>query len=402
LSTLLAHGAFVTMIDKTGFDGWLDPVAYQRMGRVLGEARQKREHFGQRPFCEVGLYFSSRTRDWIGREQPGQVFQSFQGTHQACVTEHVPFGVVLDENVSAEVLASFPVVCLANVGIVSPREVELLTDYVQQGGHLLVTGHSGQFDRHGQPLAQSVLADLIGARVLDRLESLDNWVKLDAPNATSPETEQIADGLRPDWPFLVKGPATVYQATTARAYGQLLRPLRTARQMQGKMGTEWPMNADAPVGPALLVHHVGQGRVVTCAASPGYATASEHAIVEARRLLVNAARLLRPSARIDIQAPANVEAVVTHDPPAGKLRVHFIAYNPTPRTTPPNNRPYVLPGLIEDAPIYRVTVTLAETPSEVAALEPDTQVHVDGNRIQATINAIHDVLIIDCPSGLPQ
>ncbi len=43
--TLLAHGAFVTMIDKTGFEGQLDPVAYQRMGQVLGEARQKREAF---------------------------------------------------------------------------------------------------------------------------------------------------------------------------------------------------------------------------------------------------------------------------------------------------------------------------------------------------------------------
>ncbi len=29
--TLLAHGAFVTMIDKTAFDGGLDPVAYERM-----------------------------------------------------------------------------------------------------------------------------------------------------------------------------------------------------------------------------------------------------------------------------------------------------------------------------------------------------------------------------------
>ena len=35
LFTLLAHGAFVTMVDKMGYDGWLDPVAYERIGAAL-------------------------------------------------------------------------------------------------------------------------------------------------------------------------------------------------------------------------------------------------------------------------------------------------------------------------------------------------------------------------------
>ena len=91
--TLLAHGAFVTMIDKTAYDGGLDPVAYQRIGDVLREARAKRGHFGQDPVREVGLYFSARTRDWVARENPTTYFQSFQGAHKACVLEHIPFGV---------------------------------------------------------------------------------------------------------------------------------------------------------------------------------------------------------------------------------------------------------------------------------------------------------------------
>jgi hypothetical protein len=80
--TLLSHGAFVTMIDKTAYDGGLDPVAYQRIGDVLREARAKRDHFGQTPVPEVGLYYSARTRDWIGRENPGNYFQSLSNTSQ--------------------------------------------------------------------------------------------------------------------------------------------------------------------------------------------------------------------------------------------------------------------------------------------------------------------------------
>ena len=129
--TLLAHGAFVTMIDKTAFDGSLDTVAYERMGKVLREAKQKRDHFGKSPVYDIGIYFSSRTRDWWGRENAANYFQSFLGAHQICQMEHLQYGVILDENLTSEVLQRFPVVCLPNVAILSSHEVKLLTEYVQ-------------------------------------------------------------------------------------------------------------------------------------------------------------------------------------------------------------------------------------------------------------------------------
>jgi hypothetical protein len=160
------------------------------------------------------------------------------------------------------------------------------------------------------------------------------------------------------------------------------------------MGTEWPMSADCPVGPAILVHHVGQGTVLTCAASPDYATASEHAITEARTLFGNAFRSLLPQRRVDVTAPANVEVVVTDQPEARKLRVHLLAYHPTPRTTPQENRPFALPGLIEDTPLYRVRVDLSASPREVSFVDPTTQWRWGGRKIEATVEQIHDGLVI--------
>lgn len=43
---------------------------------MLGEARANRAHFGHQPVCEVGIYFSARTRDWLGRDKPATYFQS--------------------------------------------------------------------------------------------------------------------------------------------------------------------------------------------------------------------------------------------------------------------------------------------------------------------------------------
>ncbi len=92
LLTLLAHGTFVTMVDKTAYDGWLDPVAYERFGQAFAEVHAKREHFGQAPLADVGLYFSALSRDWYGREDPPRYFQAFQGAIARWSTPIFPGG----------------------------------------------------------------------------------------------------------------------------------------------------------------------------------------------------------------------------------------------------------------------------------------------------------------------
>lgn len=389
LFTLLAHGAFVTVVDKTGFDGRLDPAAYERIGEAFKEALEKRSHFGQKPVCEVGIYFSSRSRDWMGRENPMLWMLSFLGMHKAMVYEHIPFGVVLDENATLETLKQFPIVALPNAGILSEREIALLRRYVEEGGRLIATGYSGQFDRFGRPLADSALSELIGAKVNGRLESLDNWVCF--PNEGE---NPVAGGLRRGLPFLVKGPAAVYTPTTARPFGELLKPHRTVRQLEGCENTEWPMSADSPVGPAVLINRVGKGTVLTFAASPDFATASEHHIVDARKLLANAVRFLNPEPRLEINAPVNVEAVVTEDPANRVIRMHLLGYFAPPQSIPLKDRPYTMPALLEDTPIYRVALTVRIKIKDVRALNAGTKLIRRGGRIEATIDDVHEVILI--------
>jgi hypothetical protein len=391
LLTLLAHGSLVTVVDKTGFDGWLDPVTYERIGAAFEEAREKRAHFGQTPVQDVGLYYSSRTRDWVGREKPANYFQSFQGAHKAMVYEHIPYGVVLEENATLATLQRFPIVMLPNVGILSGKEVALLRRYVEEGGKLLVTAQSGLLDRTGQPLAESALSELIGAKVKGRLESVDNWVRL---SGSGPALSRSSADIRTNWPFLVKGPAVVYEPTTATPLGILLKPHRTTRQMEGKEGTDWPMSADAPVGPAMLLNAVGRGTVLTFAASPDFATASAHHIVEARRLIRNAVRFLNPTPRVEITAPAQVETVVTDDAASRTLRIHLLGYNSPPPTTPPNDRPFVLPMPIEDAPMYRVVIDSNPPLKRAAAGNQSTVLKRRGQRVEATVNDVHEVVVL--------
>jgi hypothetical protein len=260
--TLLAHGAFVTMIDKTAFDGGLDPVAYERMGAVLGEARSKREHFGQQPVYDIGLYFSSRTRDWIGREEPAKYFHSFQGAHQACAMEHLAVRRSAGRKRLARRAEGVPGrLPSQRTGILSEREVHLLRSYVEQGGKLLVTGQTGQFGPNGEPLKQPIAHRVDrSTSQTERLESEDNWVSMESPLGL---TEGRDRSSPPICSPIGRSSSKARRPSTNRPrpshLARLHKPHRTQRQLQGKMGTEWPMSADLHrVGPAVLINRCRQ------------------------------------------------------------------------------------------------------------------------------------------------
>jgi hypothetical protein len=389
--TLLAHGAFVTMVDKSAFEGWLDPVAYERFGQLFREVQARRAHFGQSPVQEVGIYYSSRTRDWVGRAQPSDFFMAFQGAHKAMVFEHIPWGVLHEENLSLDGLKRFPVVLLPNVGILSEKDVGLLRRYVEEGGQVVATGLSGCYDRLGILQSRTSLEALAGARLVRKLDSTDNWVRFPQPSIHG---HLLVPAGPANWPFLVRGPAAVLEAATAEPFGELLPPLRTELHEQKRYPEDWPLSPGAPAGPALLLNAIGKGRVLTIAASPDWASASDHHLVEVRKLLAHAVRALSPAPRIRISAPATVEAVVTDDPAARLLRVHLLGYNAPPQTTPPRNRPYVLPSTIEDAPIFRVAIELDRPVIRAEALAKTTEIKASARGVEATVNDVHEVLLL--------
>ncbi len=135
--------------------------------------------------------------------------------------------------------------------------------------------------------------------------------------------------------------------------------------------------------------------MLTFAGSPDWATASDHHLTETRKLLANAVRLLNPDPRVRIDAPVTVQSVVTDDPATRTLRIHLLGYNAPPQTTPSKDRPYVLPVPIEEAPMYRVTVSAAKPFRRAAAVGASTVVKRRGRRVEALVNNIHECLLLN-------
>lgn len=233
----------------------------------------------------------------------------------------------------------------------------------------------------GEPQGKSSIEKLIGGRFVKALDSTDNWVKL-PPSAKLTATDR---------PILARGPAVVYEPTTT-ANGELLRPHRTALHAEGRYNAAWPLSPDADVGPAVLLNKVGDGIVLTFAASPDWATASDHHTPEVRKLLAAAVRLLNPNPRVTISAPTTVQAVVTDDPATRTLRVHLLGYNAPPQTTPAKDRPFVLPVPIEDEPIYRATITVPGLKS-ATAFHRTTGLKQDSDRLSLVVEGVHEVIV---------
>jgi hypothetical protein len=166
------------------------------------------------------------------------------------------------------------------------------------------------------------------------------------------------------------------------------------RQQRGEEPVYQPNSADKPVGPAILVNAVGQGKVVCVAGAPDFASAGEHPIPEVRALLRNVVRYLHPAPVVEVTAPQNVEAVVMQDETTGALLVHLLGYQSPPQYTPSRNRPYVLPALIEDTPMYRARITVRQPSTKAAAHSPRTQVTVEGQTVEVVVDEVHEVVEI--------
>lgn len=318
----------------------------------------------------------------------------FYGAHKAAVYAHLTAGVLLDENLSAETLAAYPVVVLPDTAITGDAEVALFEAYVRGGGNLIVSGNSGCFDHYGAPMGHSSLESIIGAKVNRVIADNDNYVSFEGEPK---ELDGLLEGVPTGWPHLVYGPAVLYAPEGATAFGQLHAPIRTQRQKDGLEGTSFPSPAAEAIGPAVLLNRLGKGQVLTFAVSPGMAAGGEYRTVEARTLLANAIRSLLPKPAIAIDAPAYVETMVTRDE-RGTYRVHFNGYLSPPGSTDVK-RPWAIPELMVDTPLYRAEIRASGAIMSAFGLNPSSEVTIKGDAVSLLVNDVHEVIVVEVAKG---
>jgi hypothetical protein len=154
----------------------------------------------QVPVANVGIYYSDPTRLSYREKQPeGDTFGTeIRGVETVLMESHIPHDFILDDQVSRERLQKYRVVILPNVRCMSDREMEVLKDYVREGGNLIATYTTSLFDTDGKERPELGLAELFGVRYAGKRENTrkDNYQFIQQKNhplvaPDSPHTELL-------------------------------------------------------------------------------------------------------------------------------------------------------------------------------------------------------------------
>jgi len=224
----------------------------------------------------------------------------------------------------------------------------------------------------GQLLDTCVLSDLIGARFIKRTETAENYIRLSS-KADDELGRCLLRDIPPDWSFLAfDGHTAAFEATEAKSYGEI-------------------MFHEKAIGPAILAKRHGKGEVIYLPCGPDGALAGEFRMPEHRLLIRNIIHYLNPRPEIVIDAPLNVEAIVTKDDANNRFIIHFVSYF---SPTPPTIGSHVLISPMEEMFQYNATVTVRFPIKRVEALNPATRVVQQGEKVELEMDDIHEALLI--------
>jgi hypothetical protein len=127
----------------------------------------------QVPVANVGIYYSGATRvSYRKKSAEGDHFGSeIRGMEAVLMENHIPHDFILDDQLSRERLQRYALVLLPNVRCMSDPEIELLQDYVREGGNVLATYATSLYDAAGKERPDYGLQALFGVNYAGRKEN---------------------------------------------------------------------------------------------------------------------------------------------------------------------------------------------------------------------------------------
>jgi hypothetical protein len=112
---------------------------------------------------DVAIIFSEKSRNWASEGIPAK---DGLGISQILSDNHIQHVVLTERSLkNADDLKKFRAVVLASTCCMSDEEIEVIREYVNQGGHVFVTGDAGLFDAYGVERSTWGLAKLVGCDV---------------------------------------------------------------------------------------------------------------------------------------------------------------------------------------------------------------------------------------------
>ena len=241
---------------------------------------------------------------------PSAAYHSVAGAHKALIEGHVQI-LIPNSEVCVKTLHEYGALILADQPVLSGEEIEAMRNFVRNGGALIATGQTGTRDTENERLDDFSLADVLGVRYLESVETANCYLRVAAPN------EEY--GI-PAMDIPVAGPHVLIETTAAKTALELVPPYEGI-----KTGT--PPPAILAQGPGVTVNTYGKGKALYCAAELFGAYYRQDTPV-LRKLALWMLGLVYPTASRMIafeHAPSNVE--VFYNQRGSERFVHLINFS---------------------------------------------------------------------------
>jgi hypothetical protein len=121
------------------------------------------------PIARVAMVYSQQTGTFYGGPRARQKVEDHTlGIYQSLMDQRIPFEMVHDRAVSADLADRFKLLLLPNIAALSDAQCEQIRAYVRRGGSLVATYETSLYDEWGVARKDFGLADLFGVSFRNR------------------------------------------------------------------------------------------------------------------------------------------------------------------------------------------------------------------------------------------
>ena len=169
----LADGCAFIFIDSVDPVGTINPLVYERMGRIFEETRAHEPWTGGELQQDVAVYLSTESKgnfadngklvgETADLHSHAPHIEAALGACQALIDHNIPWGVITREDLDR--LGRHRVIVLPNVLMMDEAECAAFREYVRGGGMLYASRYSSLVTSEGQYLEDFMLGDVFGAQ----------------------------------------------------------------------------------------------------------------------------------------------------------------------------------------------------------------------------------------------
>lgn len=379
-------------------DGTIEEISIDRMGQVYDDVLKKADYLDYDEETEfAAVYFSKESLDYYDLIYPGEVHYllGIKGCMKSLVEAKMPFQIIGEKSMDREKLKKYKVLIIPDAVMMTDEQIELIKEYVKNGGTLICTGKTSMMYPDGTARENFGLSEVFGVKYINAVNYRVSFI--------IPTDHTVCNGIDkreqiPNRGLQVKSEPSEGADIIARI---ALPNTEIVHGVRLFAFDEYDVAAEKVTdNPAAVVNSYGKGKCVYFAGSitGGYGS---YGYPSLRKLLVNAITYCSgKELPYTVEAPLNVE--VNSFIKDNTILMHFVNYSTSHlRLFTGKGGPQSEEGL----PCYNIKVTYnlnglnGKSPNRVylASNKQELEHTSDDGSITFTVPEldVHDIAVIE-------